>query len=69
MSKRLIFHLKKIAEVTAGEKEVKDKFIKRADGGNLTREEDSLTHFCVYFAAYGFTPLRWARFTPWVFCF
>ena len=52
MSKRLINHLKKVAESTAGEEKVRKQFIRRAEEGALTRDENPHTHFCVYFAAY-----------------
>lgn len=52
MSKRLINHLKKIAESTKVEEKVRKEFVNRAESGVLTRDENPLTHFCVYFAAY-----------------
>lgn len=52
MSKRLVTHLKKLAESTPGEEMVRREFIRRAGEGALTRDENPLTHFCVYFAAY-----------------
>jgi len=52
MSGKLAIHLKKLAKSTAGEEKVKKEFIRRAGEGALTRDENPLTHFCVYFAAY-----------------
>lgn len=34
------------------DKQTADQFVERASKGLLTRDEDSKTHFCVYFAAY-----------------
>lgn len=52
MSCQLISHLKKIAEATNAEDAVKKEFVRRAEKGSLTRVENPLTHFCVYFAGY-----------------
>ena len=52
MSKRLVARLKKLARSTGGEEKVRKEFIRRAEEGALTRDEDPKTHFCVYFAAY-----------------
>lgn len=52
MSKRLVEHLKKLAKSTNGNRRVKKEFIRRAEEGALTRDENPITHFCVYFAAY-----------------
>lgn len=52
MSKNLIAHVKKIAKSTSGGEKVKKEFTRRAEEGVLTRDENPITHFCVYFAAY-----------------
>lgn len=52
MSKRLVTHLKKLAKLTPGQEKVKKEFARRAGEGALTRDENPITHFCVYFAAY-----------------
>ena len=52
MSKRFINNLKKIVKAIRGEGKVRKEFIRRAEEGGLTRDENPLTHFCVYFAAY-----------------
>ena len=49
---RLAAQLKKIAGSTVGKEKVKREFLKRLGKGSLTRDENPLTHFCVYFAAY-----------------
>ncbi len=38
-----------LSPLTAYEKSVKKEFLKRLDQGKLIREEDPLTHFCVFF--------------------
>lgn len=52
MPKRLIAHLKKLAKSTSGNEKVRKEFIRRAKEDALTRDENPITHFCVYFAAY-----------------
>ncbi len=52
MKKKIVEHLKKIAKSVKADKETRDKFVKRADEGRFTRDEDPQTHFCVYFAAF-----------------
>lgn len=53
MSKRLVTHLKKLAKSINGNEKVRKEFIRRAEEGALTRDENPITHFCVYFATYG----------------
>ena len=48
---RLAAQLKKIAGSTVGKEKVKREFLKRLGKGSLTRDENPLTYFCVYFAA------------------
>lgn len=43
---------KKIIEVIACDEIIKSQFIQRIEGSALTRDENALTHLCVYFAAY-----------------
>lgn len=31
---------------------ISSKFLQKIDNGNLTKDEDSESHFCVYFVAY-----------------
>lgn len=52
MTKKIAEHLKKIAKSATGEGKVKKEFIRRAEEGVPTRDENPITHFCVYFAAY-----------------
>ncbi|MFH0863958.1 MAG: NUDIX domain-containing protein [Candidatus Gottesmanbacteria bacterium] len=51
-SNNLVITLKKVISSIPTEKKEKDKFLERTQGGNLSREENPLSHFCVYFAAY-----------------
>lgn len=44
--------LKKVISPIPSDKETKERFLKRVKEGKLSREEDPLTHFCVYFAAF-----------------
>ncbi len=39
-------------ESTLHKKLVEEKFVVRINEGNITRDEDLLSHFCVYFAGY-----------------
>lgn len=52
MTDKLISHLEKLVYTTQANKHIKNKFLERAKKGALTRDEDPLTHFCVYFAAF-----------------
>lgn len=44
--------MENIIKSTTANKNIRQKFIKRFDEGNLTRDENSQTHFIVYFAAF-----------------
>ena len=48
----LVAYLQRIITLTDSYREVKRKFTGRVQQGNLTRDDDPKTHFCVYFAAY-----------------
>lgn len=52
MTNQLTHQFKKIIKSTAGDKITKKQFIKRLKKSRFTRDEDPLTHLCVYFAAY-----------------
>lgn len=52
MTKKIVEHLKKIAESTMAEESVKQEFIKIANKGHFTRDKNPRAHFCVYFAAF-----------------
>ncbi|MBU1104604.1 NUDIX domain-containing protein [Candidatus Parcubacteria bacterium] len=52
MSGRLKTYLQKLAGQVTSEDGIKTRFSKRAEEGALTRDENPITHFCVYFAAY-----------------
>lgn len=48
----------KLVELTSPERDLKQKFLSRLAEGNLTRDENPFTHFCVYFAVYDPTEKR-----------
>lgn len=49
---RSIEHLRAIAQSPAFDRDIAAAFLSRAEQGDLTRDENPYTHFCVYFAAY-----------------
>lgn len=43
---------KNIIKTDFGSEKISSKFLQRVDDGNLTRDENPKSHFCVYFAAF-----------------
>ncbi|HKZ34244.1 MAG TPA: NUDIX domain-containing protein [Patescibacteria group bacterium] len=52
MSDRLHGELKKLIKTRFVESEVASSFLRRLQKGKFSRDENPLTHFCVYFAAF-----------------
>src|SRR3990167_11175634 len=56
MAKELSRELEELVKSDEFDPDTSEKFLQRISEGNLTRDEEPYTHFCVYFAA--FDPLK-----------
>ena len=52
MNNKILDKFKDLIKTNFGSEKIASKFLQRIDNGNLTKDEDSESHFCVYFAAY-----------------
>jgi 8-oxo-dGTP pyrophosphatase MutT (NUDIX family) len=55
MQDRLKCQIERFLQTTRASKKVVERFLERMKEGNFTRDENPMTHFCVYFAAYDST--------------
>ena len=49
---KILDRFKDIIKTNFGSEGIALEFLRRIDSGNITRDEDPKSHFCVYFAAY-----------------
>ena len=49
---QLIDEIKDIISSAQVSSDVKERYVSRLEGGNLTREKDDVSHFCAYFLPY-----------------
>ncbi|MCK5084655.1 MAG: NUDIX domain-containing protein [Candidatus Pacebacteria bacterium] len=49
---RLLDRFKDLVKTNFGNEKIATEFLHRLNKGNITKDEDSESHFCVYFAAY-----------------
>lgn len=52
MNNKILDKFKNLIKTNFDSEKIASKFLQKIDGGNLTKDEDSENHFCVYFAAH-----------------